>query len=184
MCFKYNSASFYFRKTYQTNKSASQKISHSLFVKWFCFFIFSNFFSILVFHLQVDFYFVHHNIVSFSFYREKVFYIDYEHTDALYFSFLQEDLDTFQEHVFKAFSNLTRLGFLKVVFPEGVQFDTTLHISRITNLISIKLYTIVNQPIWSRFKVKKCWCHLLYGDVISFFATRKCQKIRKIDENS
>ena len=32
-------------------------------------------------------------------------------------------------------------------------------------------------------KVKKCWYHLLYADVISFSITRKCQKIRKIDEN-
>ena len=33
-------------------------------------------------------------------------------------------------------------------------------------------------------KVKKSWHHLLYADVISFFGTRKCQKIRNIDENS
>ena len=131
MCFKYNSASFYFRKTYQTNKSASQKISHSLFVKWFCFFIFSNFFSILVFHLQVDFYFVYDNIVSFSLCRKNVFYIDHEHTDAFCFSFLQKDLDTFQELIFKAFSILIRLGLLKVAFPGGeVQFDPALHTSR------------------------------------------------------
>ena len=31
---------------------------------------------------------------------------------------------------------------------------------------------------------KKCWKSLLDADVITFFATRKCQKIRKIDENS
>ena len=33
-------------------------------------------------------------------------------------------------------------------------------------------------------KIKKCWHHLLYADVISFFVTGKYQKIRKIDENS
>ena len=32
-------------------------------------------------------------------------------------------------------------------------------------------------------KVKKCWHHLLWADVISFFVTRWCQKIQKIDEN-
>ena len=32
-------------------------------------------------------------------------------------------------------------------------------------------------------KMKKCWHHLLQADVISFFVTRKCQKIQKIDEN-
>ena len=30
---------------------------------------------------------------------------------------------------------------------------------------------------------KKCRHHLLYADVIHFFATKKCQKTRKIDEN-
>ena len=32
-------------------------------------------------------------------------------------------------------------------------------------------------------KVKKHWYHLLYADVISFFVTRQCQEIQKIDEN-
>ena len=32
-------------------------------------------------------------------------------------------------------------------------------------------------------KVKKCWHHLLYADVISFSVTRKYQKTQKIDEN-
>ena len=40
-----------------------------------------------------------------------------------------------------------------------------------TNLISIKLYTIVKR-------------HLFCVDIIRFSVTRKCQKIRKIDENS
>ena len=29
-------------------------------------------------------------------------------------------------------------------------------------------------------KIKHCWRHLLYADVNSFFATRKCQKIEKL----
>ena len=33
-------------------------------------------------------------------------------------------------------------------------------------------------------KVKKYLHHLLFADVISLFRTRKCQKIREIDENS
>ena len=33
-------------------------------------------------------------------------------------------------------------------------------------------------------KVKKYWYHLLYADIISFFATGKCQKIRIINKNS
>ena len=40
------------------------------------------------------------------------------------------------------------------------------------------------QPIQNRLKAKKCRQHLLYADVKSFFVTRKCQKIQKIDEKS
>ena len=32
--------------------------------------------------------------------------------------------------------------------------------------------------------MKKYSCHLLYGDAISFFVTRKCQKIQKFYGNS
>ena len=32
-------------------------------------------------------------------------------------------------------------------------------------------------------KVKNCWHHLFYADVINFFVTRKCQKIWKVDAN-
>ena len=32
-------------------------------------------------------------------------------------------------------------------------------------------------------KVKKCWHHLLYANVISFFVISKCQKLQKIDAN-
>ena len=34
------------------------------------------------------------------------------------------------------------------------------------------------------WRLKKDWRHMLDADVISFFVTRKCQKIQKIDENS
>ena len=33
-------------------------------------------------------------------------------------------------------------------------------------------------------KVEKCWHHLFYADLISFFVTRKCKKNRKIDKTS
>ena len=52
------------------------------------------------------------------------------------------------------------------------------------NLSNINI-TLCNckQPIQSRFKVRKCWHHLLYYDVISFFVTRICQKIWKMKWN-
>ena len=33
------------------------------------------------------------------------------------------------------------------------------------------------------WRLKKCLCHLLHSEVISFFVTRECQKIRKINQN-
>ena len=44
-----------------------------------------------------------------------------------------------------------------------------------------KTFSIITKIFWwiylnSRLKVKKCWYHLLYTDVISFFAIKKCQK--------
>ena len=66
-------------------------------------------------------------------------------------------------------------------FWEG-QFDHILHISRKINPISI--YVCTSVKCCSRLKEKKCWDHLFYADAISFFIARKCQKIRKIDENS
>ena len=44
-----------------------------------------------------------------------------------------------------------------------------------------KTFLIITKIFWwiylnSRLKVKKCWYHLLYTDVISFFAIKKCQK--------
>ena len=33
-----------------------------------------------------------------------------------------------------------------------------------------------------KVKKKKCWCHLLWADVFSFFVTRKYQKLQKICE--
>ena len=69
-------------------------------------------------------------------------------------------------------------------FVGGCQFDPPFHIYRMNNLISIQIYTIFKQSIWSSLKLKKkCW-HLLYADAISFSVTGKCQKLRNIDENS
>ena len=42
----------------------------------------------------------------------------------------------------------------------------------------------VKQPIKRRLKVKKLLTSSVTCDAISFFAIRKCQKIRKIDEKS
>ena len=79
---------------------------------------------------------------------------------------------------------LIRLGFLRVVFSGGRgSIWPSFRISRETYLISISLYTIVKQSIWSMLKVKKFWHHLLYANVICLFVTRWCQKIQKIDEN-
>ena len=57
--------------------------------------------------------------------------------------------------------NPIKAGLLKVVFPDWGSIWAPLHISRRTYLISIKLYTIVKQSIWSMLKVKKFWYHLL-----------------------
>ena len=40
-------------------------------------------------------------------------------------------------------------------FVGGCQFDPPFHIYRMNNLISIQLYTIFKQSIWSSLKVKK-----------------------------
>ena len=71
--------------------------------------------------------------------------------------------------------NLIKFGSLKGVFH--------LHISRKSNLLSIEFYEIVKQPVESRLKVKICWYHGLYADVISFFITKRCQKVQTINEN-
>ena len=57
---------------------------------------------------------------------------------------------------------------------EGVNL-TPIHISRRTSLMSIKVHITVKQPMLSKFTV-------LYADITSFFPTRKCQNIWKIDE--
>ena len=49
-------------------------------------------------------------------------------------------------------------------------------------LIQYYFAQFFKQLIFSRLKVKECWHHLLYVDVISVFVIRKCQKIRRIDE--
>ena len=46
--------------------------------------------------------------------------------------------------------------------------------------------TITEKLIWSKFnklKLKNRWHHQLSADVISFFITRKCQKIQNIDKD-
>ena len=82
--------------------------------------------------------------------------------------------------LFSMLLTVIRLGFWKVFFSGcgGEVSLTPSHVSRRTNLIPIEL----------RLKVKKCWHHLLYVDVIRYFARRKwvCYEIqnyvwRKID---
>ena len=59
----------------------------------------------------------------------------------------------------------------------------SLHVSRRTYLITIKLLTIIKKSIQSVLKVKKWLHHVLYAHVIGFFVTSKCKKIQKFNEN-
>ena len=38
---------------------------------------------------------------------------------------------------------------------------------------------MVKQPIYSRLKVKNCWHHVLYTDIISFFVTQNPNNLGK-----
>ena len=82
---------------------------------------------------------------------------------------------------------LIRLVFLRVVFFLGGGGGWRhRHISRRTDLLSVYLiyFNTLNNLFRVGWKLKKCWYHLLYADVTSFFGSRKSQKIQKLDENS
>ena len=72
-----------------------------------------------------------------------------------------------------------RSGCLEVFYKKAFlkTLKISLYILRRNNLISIYFYTIVKQL---QSKLSK----MLYADVNSSFVTRKCQKIRKTDDNT
>ena len=75
---------------------------------------------------------------------------------------------------FKRYFNPDKAGLCESSFFGGRgQFDLPLLISRRTYLMSIQLYAIVGQPIWSRLKVKNGWYQLLHTDIISLLGNPK-----------
>ena len=67
--------------------------------------------------------------------------------------------------------NPNNAGFFDGSFYWGWSIWSVFQISSRINAISVELYSIIKQPIWNNLRVKKCWHHLLYADVIRLFAT-------------
>ena len=85
-------------------------------------------------------------------------------------------------HFKNGFLTLIRLGFLMVVFSGGSIWPPLPYFMKNVSNLNITWHNC--QTIYFKsVESEKYWHPLLWADVISFFVTRKCQKIQKIHEN-